>query len=187
MVDNPIKLIVLDRDGVINEDSPDYIRSAQEWHPIAGSLEAIARLCHGGYSVVVATNQSGIGRGLFDFDDLTAMHDKMNRLLAEVGGHVSGVFFCPHTPDDGCCCRKPRPGMLADIARRFGVNYENMLCIGDSAGDIQASRAVGVRTALVRTGSGADLEKNGNLDLGGVLVGDNLASVADIILGSGTD
>lgn len=177
------KIIILDRDGVINEDSTEFIRSTQDWKPIPGSLEAIARFCHAGYRVLVATNQSGIGRGLFDFDDLAAMHDKMRRLLGELGGRIDGVFFCPHTPDDHCRCRKPEPGLFLDIGHRLGVDLSLVLAVGDSARDILAAHAVGARPILVRTGSGAEVEREGSIDLSGVLICDNLAAVADDLLG----
>ena len=114
-----MKLIILDRDGVINEDSDDYIKSPAEWRPLPGSLEAILKLKNAGYRVVVASNQSGLARGLFDYDTLFAIHDKMTRMLADIGTHVDGIFFCPHGPDDGCRCRKPDTGLLDDIAKRL--------------------------------------------------------------------
>ena len=122
-----MKLVILDRDGVINHDSASYIKSPEEWKPIAGSLEAIALLNQAGYRVLVATNQSGIGRGLFDMATLNAIHDKMHRALSLVGGRVDGIFYCPHAQDAGCACRKPRPGLLDEIAKRFGVDYQVIL------------------------------------------------------------
>ena len=160
MKDNDdIKLVILDRDGTINRDSSDYIKSAAEWQPLPGSLEAIATLCHAGWVVTVATNQSGIGRGLFSITDLHAMHVKMTQQLAALGGEISGVFFCPHTPDDHCDCRKPEPGLLLRIAERFGTNLENVPVIGDSQRDLQAAIAVGARPILVRTGNGAEAQE----------------------------
>src|SRR6187399_3074208 len=117
-----VKLIVLDRDGVINHDSPNFIKSPDEWRPIPGSLEAIARLNHAGFRVVVATNQSGVGRGLLDIATLNAIHEKLHRALAQVGGRLDAIFYCPHTGDSHCECRKPRPGMLEEIGRRFNVD-----------------------------------------------------------------
>lgn len=150
-----MKLVILDRDGVINEDSDAYIKSASEWQPIAGSLEAIVRLKHAGYTVVVASNQSGIGRGLFDYAALFSIHDKMARVLAELGAQLDGVFFCPHAPDAGCNCRKPATGLFDDISRRLGVKLDGVPMIGDSASDIEAARAAGATPILVSTGKGA--------------------------------
>lgn len=147
-------MVILDRDGVINEDSDDFIKSPDEWVPIAGSLEAIARLNHAGTLVTVATNQSGIGRGLFTPDTLNEIHAKFQRALTRVGGHVDGIFFCPHTPDDTCNCRKPKPGLLEAISRRFAVPLENVPFIGDTARDVEAARAAGAQPVLVYTGKG---------------------------------
>ena len=154
------KLVILDRDGVINEDSDDYIKSPQEWIPIAGSLEAIARLNHAGITVAVATNQSGIGRGLFSIDDLDQMHAKFQRSLARVGGHVDGIFFCPHAPDAGCDCRKPAPGLMYAIAQRFSMLLTDVPVIGDSKRDVDAALAVKARPILVRTGKGGRTHRN---------------------------
>ena len=153
-----MKLIILDRDGTINEDRDDFVKSPEEWVPIAGSLEAIARLNHAGWHTVVATNQSGIARGLFDLATLNAIHAKMNRALAEVGGRVDAVFFCPHGPDDGCACRKPRPGMLTAIGERYGVALRETYAVGDSLRDLEAAAAAGCAPHLVRTGKGALLD-----------------------------
>ncbi len=152
-----MKLIILDRDGVINEDADDYIRTAADWRPIDGSLEAIVRLKHADYRVVIASNQSGIGRGLFDYDALFTMHDKMTRMLADLGTHIDGLFFCPHAPKAGCNCRKPAPGLLEAISRRMGQSLEGVPFVGDSVGDIQAAHAVGARPILVDTGKGSNL------------------------------
>lgn len=149
-----MKLIILDRDGVINEDSDAYIKSPAEWRPIPGSLEAIARLTQADYRIVVATNQSGISRGLFDLDTLMRIHDKMHTMVAEVGGHIEAVFFCPHGPDDDCDCRKPMPGLFHAIARRLMVDLRGVPAIGDSLRDLQAAAAVGARPMLVKTGKG---------------------------------
>ena len=149
-----MKLIILDRDGVINEDSDNYIKSPQEWIPIPGSLEAIARLNKAHYRVVVATNQSGIARGYYDLETLNAMHGKMNDLLAQLGGRVDGVFFCPHGPDDGCDCRKPRSGLFKQIAKRMNVSLRGIPAIGDSLRDIKAAQHVGAKPYLVLTGKG---------------------------------
>lgn len=148
------KLVILDRDGVINEDSDDYVKTEDEWIPIPGSLESIARLNHAGILVVVATNQSGIGRGLIAPEDLNRMHAKFHRGLARVGGHVDGIFFCPHTPEATCPCRKPAPGLLRSISARFGVPLVGAISIGDSKRDVDAAAAVRAQPILVRTGKG---------------------------------
>nr|HET7858499.1 D-glycero-beta-D-manno-heptose 1,7-bisphosphate 7-phosphatase [Caldimonas sp.] len=153
-----MKLIILDRDGTINEDRDDFVKSPDEWVPIAGSLEAIARLNHAGWHTVVATNQSGIARGLFDLATLNAIHAKMNRAIAEVGGRIDAVFFCPHGPDDGCTCRKPRAGMLKAIGERYGVPLRETYSVGDSLRDLEAAAAAGCAPHMVRTGKGARLD-----------------------------
>lgn len=150
-----MKLVILDRDGTINRDSDDYIKSAQEWEPMPNALQAIAALNHGGWHVVVATNQSGIGRGLFDITELNAMHDKMNRLLAVHGGRVDAVFFCPHAPEDRCDCRKPGTGLFEQIGQRFGIGLKGVPAVGDSLRDIQAAAAMGCELHAVKTGKGA--------------------------------
>ena len=147
-----MKLVILDRDGTINQDRDDYVKSADEWEPIPGALEAIARLNHAGWHTVVASNQSGIGRGLFDMATLNAMHLKMHRLLAEHGGRIDAVFFCPHTPDDYCDCRKPLPGLFRQIGERYGVDLSGVPVVGDVLRDLQAGVAAGCQPHLVRTG-----------------------------------
>lgn len=149
-----MKLIILDRDGVINQDSEHYIKSPEEWVPLAGSLEAIARLNQGGYRVMVATNQSGIARGLFDIDALQAIHQKMQNVLEKVGGHIDGIFFCPHGPDARCRCRKPKPGLFHQIEKRLRVDLHEVPAVGDSLRDIIAAQRAGATPILVRTGSG---------------------------------
>jgi len=149
-----MQLIILDRDGVINEDSDDFIKSPSEWNPIRGSLEAIARLHRAGWRVVVATNQSGIARKLFDLDTLARIHETMHRRVIESGGLIDAVFFCPHGPDDGCRCRKPLPGMFHDIAERLHINLAGVPAIGDSLRDLQAAQAAGASPILVKTGKG---------------------------------
>ena len=149
-----MKLVILDRDGVINHDSDQYIKSPEEWKPIPGSLAAIARLNQAGYRVVVASNQSGVGRGLFETDTLMAIHDKMHKALALVGGRIDAIFFCPHTNEDHCDCRKPKPGMLKEIAARFNAGLAGVPVIGDSLRDLQAAVAAGAQPMLVLTGKG---------------------------------
>jgi D-glycero-D-manno-heptose 1,7-bisphosphate phosphatase len=161
-----VKLVILDRDGTINLDSEDYIKSPAEWTPIPGSLDAIARLIQADYRVVVATNQSGIGRGLFDTQALFAIHDKLQRALGQVGGRIDAFFFCPHKADDNCRCRKPQPGMLLEVARRFNVSLEDVFMVGDSRKDLEAAAAAGARPVLVLTGNGAKTEKEGKLPRG---------------------
>ena len=176
-----MKLIILDRDGVINEDSDEYVKSHHEWQAIPGSLHAIARLNQNGYRIVVATNQSGIGRGLFDMNSLNVMHAKMHRALATVGGRIDAVFFCPHTPEDQCECRKPKPGLFQQIAQRFGVELAQTTMIGDSDRDLAAGIAAGCEVILVRTGKGARVEADGKVPPG-TLVFDNLAqAVAHLV------
>lgn len=176
-----MKLIILDRDGVINEDSDEYIKSVDEWIPIPGSIDAIARLSQNDYRVVVATNQSGVARGMFDVDTLMRMHDKMHHLVNEAGGAIEAVFFCPHGPEDNCDCRKPKPGMLRDIGERLRADLTGVPAVGDSLRDLQAAEAVGARPILVRTGKGLrTLEQIGSR--AGLEVYDDLAAVVDALL-----
>lgn len=153
MSDRPnLRLVLLDRDGVINADSAEYVKSVAEWHPLPGSIDAIARLSRAGFGVVVVTNQSGIGRGLFDQAALEAIHTRLRALVAAAGGRLDGIYVCPHRPDEGCECRKPRPGLLERIARDFGCDLTGVPFIGDKASDVEAARAVGARPILVGTG-----------------------------------
>jgi len=178
---NVAKLVVLDRDGVINHDSDDYIKSAEEWLPIAGSLEAIARLNHAGYRVVVTTNQSGLARGYFQLNDFYAMNQKLHRLLRQVGGHLDGLFYCPHSPDDDCDCRKPKPGLLHDVAKRLKVDLKGVPSVGDSLRDLQAAQAVGAKPVLVLTGKGQRTVRDLSA-VGEVPVYDDLAAFVDDLL-----
>ena len=148
------KLIILDRDGVINEDSDNYVRSVSEWIPIPGSIEAIAALSNAGYTVTVATNQSGLARGYFSKNELLAMHQKMTDLVEVEGGKITAIEFCPHGPDDHCNCRKPKAGMMENILNTFLADASESWVIGDSLRDIQAGQAAGCKTALVKTGKG---------------------------------
>lgn len=175
-----MSLIILDRDGVINHDSDDFIKSPAEWEPIEGSLEAIARLNYAGFRVVVITNQSGIARGLLDVEMLNRIHSKMRRMLSQVGGRVEAIIFCPHGPDDDCSCRKPKPGSFHDLAHRLRVSLDHVPAVGDSLRDIEAAHIAGARPILVRTGKGTDAEKSGVPD--GVPVYDDLAGVVDSLL-----
>jgi D-glycero-D-manno-heptose 1,7-bisphosphate phosphatase len=173
-----MKLVILDRDGTINEDSDQYIKSPEEFHPIEGSLEAIARLTQAGYRVVVATNQSGIARGLFDTATLVAMHAKLQRLVAQAGGRIDAFFFCPHAADAACECRKPKPGMLAEVARRFNVSLKDVYMVGDARRDVEAAAAAGAKPVLVLTGKGGKTQAEGNLPPGTVVF-DDLAAFAE--------
>ncbi|MEJ2142340.1 MAG: D-glycero-beta-D-manno-heptose 1,7-bisphosphate 7-phosphatase [Gammaproteobacteria bacterium] len=176
-----MKLIILDRDGVINQDSDDFIKSPEEFIPLPGSIEAIARLSKAGYTVAVATNQSGIARGYYTLDTLQAMHDKLASMLAKLGGHVDYIAYCPHGPDDNCDCRKPMPGMYHDIASHFNTSLTNVPVIGDSLRDLQAAHTVGATPYLVRTGKGErTIAKGEGLD--GVPIYDDLAAVVDELL-----
>lgn len=178
-----MKLIVIDRDGVINHDSDAYIKSPEEWIPIDGSLDAIARLNHSGYTVAVASNQSGLARGHFDIEALTAMHKKMDDMLAKIGGRVDAIFYCPHGPDDACSCRKPKPGMLLEIGQRFNVSLKDVVFIGDSISDIKAASNAHAKAILVRTGKGLKAEKILQVESEeSVPVFDDLASAVTSIL-----
>ena len=149
-----VKLIVLDRDGVINHDSEKFIKSPDEWRPIPGSLEAIARLNHAGYRVVVATNQSGVARGLLNIGTLNAIHEKMHKALAVAGGRVDAIFYCPHSAEACCECRKPKAGMLKEIGIRFGADLTGVPVVGDGLRDLKAAELVGAQPMLVLTGKG---------------------------------
>ena len=175
-----MKLVILDRDGVINYDSANFIKNPEEWKPIAGSLEAIARLNQAGYRVVVATNQSGIGRGLFDMTALNAIHDRMHKALTPYGGRIDAVFFCPHAQDLDCACRKPKTGMLQEIAQRFNVNLAEVPCIGDSLRDLEAAHAAGARPILVLTGKGKKTRDAGGLPVNTLIYAD-LATAAQAL------
>lgn len=177
-------LIILDRDGVINEDSDEYIKSAEEWLPIPGSLEAIAQFNYAGYEVAIATNQSGIGRGYYDLEALHDMHKKMAVLLEAIGGSVDAIFYCPHVPSARCSCRKPRPDMLLEIARRFKVeSLSGVYFVGDTYNDIETARAAGAVPVLVKTGKGQrTIDSCTAEQLKDVLVFDDLLSVANKLL-----
>jgi D-glycero-D-manno-heptose 1,7-bisphosphate phosphatase len=175
------KLIVLDRDGVINYDSENFIKSPEEWRPVPGSVEAIGRLNHAGYRVVVATNQSGIGRGLFDMGMLNTIHEKMHKALAHAGARVDAIFFCPHTADSKCECRKPKAGMLVEIGKRFNTELTGVPCIGDSLRDLQAAEAVGAQPMLVLTGKGEKTLRDGNFPRNTVIFPDLAFAVSALL------
>jgi D-glycero-D-manno-heptose 1,7-bisphosphate phosphatase len=178
-----MKLVLLDRDGVINEEADGYVTSAEDWVPIEGSIDAIARLTQADYRVVVVTNQSGIARGLLTIEDLQAIHRKMHETVAASGGKIDAVFFCPHKPDDDCACRKPRPGLLKSIEQRLETALVGVPLVGDSLRDVQSAMVVGASPVLVRTGHGAHtLEQNLHLD--NVQVFDDLAGFVDALLES---
>ena len=178
-----MKLVILDRDGVINFDSDHFIKSPAEWKPIPGSLEAIARLTQAGYRVVVASNQSGIDRGLFDMDTLNTIHDKMHRAVRAAGGRIDAIFYCPHSADSNCNCRKPKPGMFERIAGCFNTGLAGTYAVGDSLRDLQAAVAAGARPVLVLSGKGRNTQKD-NAIPEGTLVFDDLAATVEHILKS---
>ena len=176
-----MKLAILDRDGVINYDSDFYIKSPAEWQPIPGSIDAIARLNQNGFRVAVATNQSGIGRGLFDMATLNAINDKMMEMVFRHGGRIDALFFCPHTAVEECNCRKPRTGMFEEIAARFHTDLKGLPVVGDSLKDLQAAEAVGAQPILVLTGKGEHTRAEGGLPRR-TLVFDDLAEAARHII-----
>ena len=179
-----VKLIILDRDGVINHDSEAFIKSPEEWRPIPGSLEAIARLSHAGYRVVVATNQSGVARGLLNISTLNAIHEKMHKALAVAGGRVDAIFYCPHSADALCECRKPKAGMLKEIGVRFGVDLTGVPVVGDGLRDLKAAELVGAQPMLVLTGKGERTLREGGFPKN-TLIFPDLAFATSALLASG--
>jgi len=177
-----MKLVVLDRDGVINEDSDQYIKSPDEWIPIEGSLNAIARLSRAGIHIFVATNQSGLGRGLFDIETLHAIHHKMLTEIQHLGGTIDAILFCPHSPDEHCNCRKPAAGLYTAISDRTGQSLQDVPVIGDSFRDLEAAIAVGARPILVKTGKGKRTIETHASELADIPVYDDLASAVDRLL-----
>jgi D-glycero-D-manno-heptose 1,7-bisphosphate phosphatase len=173
-----VKLAILDRDGVINHDSAAFIKHPDEWIALPGSLDAIARLSRSGWRVVIASNQSGVARGHFSMDTLNAIHAKLRREVAHVGGLIDAIFVCPHGPDDGCFCRKPSPGMFHDVARRYDLDLTGVPAVGDSLRDLQAASAAGCSPWLVRTGNGLKTLDKGGLPEG-TRITDDLASAVD--------
>ena len=177
-----MNLVILDRDGVINYDSDQFIKKPEEWKPIPGSLEAIARLNQAGYRVVVANNQSGIGRGLLDMAMLNAIHDKMHKACALAGARIDAVFFCPHASESDCACRKPRSGMLEEIAERYGLSdLDDVPVVGDSLRDLQPAAALGAQPYLVLTGKGMKTLAAGGLPEGTVVLPNLAAVVAELV------
>ena len=173
-----MKLVILDRDGTINHDSDQYIKSPNELRPIEGALEGIARLTQAGYRIVVATNQSGISRGLLDTATLIAIHDTLQRAAIQAGGRIDAFFFCPHAADSACTCRKPQPGMLLEVARRFNISLKDTFMAGDAHRDLAAAAAAGARPVLVLTGRGRRTREEGKLPPG-TEVFDSLAAFAE--------
>lgn len=180
-----MKLVILDRDGVINQDSATFIKNPNEWIPIPGSLEAIARLNQHGFRVAIATNQSGIARGYFDMATLNAIHDKMHKALAQVGGRMDALYYCPHAAEDGCACRKPKPGMLLDIGKRFNIELNGVYAVGDALRDLQAFAEAGCLPILVRTGKGEHTLLTGGLPEQTLVVEDLAAAVNHILASEG--
>ncbi|MCH8262270.1 MAG: D-glycero-beta-D-manno-heptose 1,7-bisphosphate 7-phosphatase [Proteobacteria bacterium] len=176
-----MSLIILDRDGVINYDTADFIKSEDEWIPIPGSLEAISQLSQNGYRIIIVSNQSGISRKKITITDLNAIHQKMMAHLTQFGGSIEAIFFCPHGPREGCDCRKPKPGMLFDIAKRLHISLKDVYFVGDSQRDIDAAEAAGAKPVLVRTGNGAVLDDSGNVAVD-VPVYTDLAEFVDKLL-----
>jgi len=176
------RLVVLDRDGVINRESADFVKSADEWVPLDGSIEAIARLSDAGFFVAVASNQSGLARGLFDASALAEMHGKLRSLVADAGGRIDHIVICPHGPDDNCDCRKPKPGLLHQIGAHLDVSLSDVPVIGDSLRDLEAAQSVGARPILVRTGNGRKTEDSLPTGLSTIEVYDNLTTAASALL-----
>ena len=182
-----MKICILDRDGTINADSAEYIKSPQEWVPLPGALEAIARINHAGWHVVVVTNQSGLGRGLFDVATLNAMHTKMHSMLAAVGARVDAIFYCPHAPEDACRCRKPEPGLFEQISERYAIDLKGFPTVGDSARDLIAGAAVGCVPHLVLTGKAVVYRGQAlSSDFpAGTVVHEDLAAFAEYLVSQG--
>jgi D-glycero-D-manno-heptose 1,7-bisphosphate phosphatase len=176
------RLVIVDRDGVINEDSDEYVKGPEEWRPIPGSIEALARLSHGGYRICVVSNQSGLSRGLFGLAELNAMHRKLRDLLAAQGAQIEMIAFCPHHPTAGCACRKPNPGLLLAVGERLGVSLEGVPFIGDSMSDVLAARAAQMSPWLVRTGKGERTLEHEYESLDEVRLFPDLAAAADRLL-----
>jgi D-glycero-D-manno-heptose 1,7-bisphosphate phosphatase len=178
----PTKLVILDRDGVINFDSAQFIKKPEEWKPIPGSLEAIARLSQSGYKVVVATNQSGVGRGLFDMEMLNQIHAKMHKAAVAKGGRIDAIFYCPHAADSKCECRKPKAGMFKRISETLNVDLTGVPAIGDSLRDLQSCAAAGCQPMLVLTGKGTKTKAENELPEGTLEFADLAAAVDHVLI-----
>lgn len=180
------KLVILGRDGILNEFRDDHVKSPDEWQPVPGALESVARLNHAGWHVVVATNQSGIGRGMIDMASVNAIHARMVQRLAMVGGRVDAVFFCPHAPEDHCDCRKPLPGLMHEVGKRYGIELKQVPMLSDTLRDLQAAHAAGCGPHLVRSGRAAALNDEQVRQLAaqvsGALVHDDMAAFVDHLL-----
>lgn len=180
------KLLILDRDGVINVESSEFVKSPEEWIPIKGSLEAIGRLSQAGFEIVVITNQSGIGRGYFSADMLAKMHARMIDFVQQYGGKIQSILFCPHTAEDNCDCRKPKDGMYKELAERLNISFGNVYSVGDSVRDLLAAKSAGANPVLVKTGNGKkslkEIDNSPELGLNQAPVFDNLSSFADALL-----
>lgn len=175
-----MKLIILDRDGVINHHSEHFIKTPEEWRPLAGAPEAIAQLTQWGWRIVVATNQSGIGRGLFSMDMFNAINDRMVKTVNQAGGRIDAIFYCPHAEEADCDCRKPKPGLMRNIAERFGVDLADVPAVGDSLRDLQAAKAAGAKPWLVLTGKGQATKEAGKLPRGTKVFADLAAVAAEL-------
>ena len=182
-----VKLVILGRDGILNEFRDDHVKAPEEWYPIPGALEAVSRLNHAGWHAVVATNQSGIGRGMIDMASVNAVHADMLKQLQAVGGRIDAVFFCPHTPEDQCDCRKPLPGLMRDIGKRYGIDLKHVPLVGDTLRDLQAAQAAGCEPHLIRSGRasvlGPELVELMVDQVPGTRVHDDLAAFAEHLLG----
>lgn len=181
-----VRLVILGRDGILNVYRDDHVKSPEEWQPLPGALEAVARLNQAGWHAVVATNQSGIGRGMIDMASVNAVHAHMNRCLMAAGGRVDAVFFCPHTPEDGCDCRKPQPGLMKEIGKRYGIDLRLVPMVADTLRDLEAARAAGCEPHLVRTGRAGAMD-DGQIEralalVPGAMVHDDLAAFVDFLL-----
>lgn len=176
------RLIILDRDGVINQDSDAYVKSTAEWLPIPGSIEAIVQLSNAGFTIAIATNQSGLARGYFSIEALTAMHDKMHQMVRQAGGSIAAIAFCPHGPDDGCNCRKPKPGLIYQLESQLQLNAQGAWLVGDSLRDLQAAEAAGCKPALVKTGKGGSTLSKLHQLSNTVPVFKDLADFANVLL-----
>lgn len=182
------RLVILDRDGVINQDSDAYIKSLDEWIPYPTAIQAIARLSKAGWTVAIATNQSGIARGYYDKAVLTEMHDRLNQFVEKAGGQIAHIAYCPHGPDDDCDCRKPKTGLMRQIQQHLSLkSLEKAWVVGDSLRDLQAGSAMGCHVALVRTGKGLLTESKGGTDLEGVMIFDDLAAFTEWLLSADED